>query len=85
MLHDKPLSLKESIKLSIEKKAKELAWDSLTAKEQKALNKKAEEIVMKGLQELAVKCVKEAEEAFNAPGFVSRADPSVYAPVKKKK
>ena len=30
------------------------------------------------MADLALKCVKEAEEAMSQPGYISRADPAAY-------
>lgn len=60
-------------------KAKNLAWDTFSKKEQKAFLKQAKEIQDKELADLAVKCLKDAEGAMSQPGYVSRADPSVYS------
>ena len=59
-------------------KAKDLAWNTFSKKEQKVFLKQAKVIQNQELTDLAIKCVKEAEEAMSQPGYISRADPSVY-------
>ena len=59
-------------------KAKDLAWDTFSKKEQKAFLKQAKQIRNEEMADLALKCVKEAEEAMSQPGYISRADPAAY-------
>lgn len=78
---------KELMAKDVVNRAKQLAWDKLPKEEQDLLLKQAQEEQDKYSRELAIKCLKEAEEAFSAPDFVSRADPKVYSdykPPKKK-
>lgn len=60
------------------KRAKNLAWDALSKKDQKAFLKAAKAAHYDHYVALAEKCLREATDAFSEPGFVSRADPQAY-------
>ena len=76
-MHEIP-SWTQLTQMGIEKKARELAWNSFSKEEQEAFLVKAKVLYNKEISDLAIKCYEEAEAAFNAPGFVSRADPRAY-------
>ena len=71
-------TFKQALEESKIAKAKELAWNTFSKKEQKAFLKQAKKFLKIELTELAIKCVKEAEEAMSQPGYISRADPAAY-------
>lgn len=77
------VSLKESMANDVIKRAKNLAWDSFSKEEQEVFLKKAKEDQDAYSTALAIKCLKEAEDAFNEPGFISRADPRAYSDYKE--
>ena len=66
------------MKENIKSMAKDLAWKSLSKNERKLFMKQAKEKHDKKMQDLAIKCMKEAEEAMSKPGYISRADPASY-------
>jgi len=73
------ISLKEVMAKDIVKRAKDLAWDTFSKEEQENFLESARENQDAYSAALAAKCLKEAEDAFNAPGFVSRADLEAYS------
>lgn len=72
------ITFKQALEESKIAKAKNLAWDTLSKKKQKAFLKQAQKLQDIEMTELALKCVKEAEEAMSQPGYISRADPAAY-------
>jgi len=67
------------------KRAKDLAWDTFTKEEKEDFVKAAKEAQDAYSTALATKCLKEAEAAFSAPGFISRADPKAYSDYREPK
>ena len=70
--------IKQVIKERIKSLAKDLAWKSLSKEQRKYFMTQAKEKQNKKMRALAVKCVKEADEAMSKPGYISRADPAAY-------
>ncbi len=73
------ISLKDLLDKNLIKRAKDLAWNSFSKDEQESFLKTAQEDQDAYSMALAAKCLKEAEDAFNSPGFISRADPEAYS------
>lgn len=71
-------TLKQALKDGVKSLAKDLAWQDLSKEERKLYLQQAKEKQKKKLTALAIKCVKEADEAMSKPGYVSRADPAAY-------
>ena len=71
-------SIKQVLKDEIKSSAKDLAWKSLSKEERKKFTAQAKVKQTKRWKSLALKCVKEANEAMSKPGYVSRADSTVY-------
>jgi hypothetical protein len=80
-----PPSITDLTQMKIEMRALRMAWDELLPAEKKAFLKAAQKEVNKEMTELAIKCVKEADEAMSVPGYVSRADPEAYSDGRKKR
>ena len=80
-----PPSLTDLTEMNIEMRALRMAWDELLPAEKRAFLKVAKKEVNKEMAELAIKCIKDADEAMSAPGYVSRADPEAYSDGRKKK
>ena len=70
---------------SVIRRAKDLAWDTFPKEAQESFLKAAKEVQDAHIMALATKCCDEAEAAFNAPGFVSRADPRAYSDYREPK
>ncbi len=73
------ISLKDLLAKNLITRAKDLAWNTFSKDEQESFLKVAQEDQDAYSIALAAKCLKEAEDAFNSPGFVSRADPEAYS------
>jgi len=71
--------LKDILAKAIITRAKERAWNTFSKAQQDAFLKEAELIQNIENVALAKKCWDEANAAFNAPGFISRADPRAYS------
>lgn len=71
-------SIKQVMKESAKSLAKDLAWQSLSKEERKVFLKRAKEKQKKKIRSLAIKCMKETNKAMSEPGYVSRADSSIY-------
>jgi hypothetical protein len=80
-----PPSFTDLTQMKIERYALRMAWDELLLAEKRAFLKAAQKEVNKEMTELAIKCVKEADEAMSAPDYVSRADPEAYSDERKKR
>ena len=83
MKDDKSTSLKQMIKDAVKSLAKDLAWQELSKEERKQYMEQAKEKQKKKMTALAIKCVSEADKAMSKPGYVSRADSSVYLDIVK--
>ncbi len=78
-------TFKQIIQENVIKKAKELAWKKLSAKEQQSFLDQAQQISDEETKELAKKCWEEAGKVFENPNFISRANGNIYLTKKGKK
>jgi hypothetical protein len=71
-------SIKQVLKEEIKSSAKDLAWKSLSKEERKEFTTQAKAKQTKRWKSLAIKCVKEADEAMSKPDYVSHLDSAAY-------
>ena len=71
-------SLKQILEEAVVRDAMRIAWDELSEKDKKKFLKMAKKAQGKRNEELAIKCMEDADRAMSAPGYVSRADPAAY-------
>jgi hypothetical protein len=71
-------SIKQVLKEEVKSLAKDLAWKSLSKEKRKEFIVQAKAKQTKKWKSLAIKCVKDTNEAMSKPGYVSRADSTIY-------